>query len=223
MKTILCYGDSNTWGWIPTSPVSPGRYSKEERWSGVLQQQIGDEYEIIEEGLNGRTTVWYDPVEEIMSGKDYLMPCLTSHMPLDLVILMLGTNDLKYRFSVPAFDIAEAAGLLVRMIQKSEVGPGGDAPQILMLAPPPLGKLTELDEMFTGGKQKSMQLGQHYQRVADMLGCYFLNTADVIASSDIDGVHLEADAHKKLGIRVAQAVREIYALQKDPFDLQRPP
>ena len=210
MKTILCYGDSNTWGWIPVSPVCQGRYSKYERWPGILEQELGDGYDIIEEGLNGRTTVWDDPVEEIMSGKAYLMPCLRSHMPIDLVILMLGTNDLKQRFSVPAFDIAEANGLLVRIIQKSETGPDCGAPQVLMLAPPPLGKLTELDELFTGGAEKSKLLGQHYQRVADLLGCSYLNTAEVIASSDIDGIHLEAEAHLKLSKRVAQAVRGIY-------------
>ena len=209
MKTILCYGDSNTWGWVPVSPIGPGRYAKQERWPGVLRQELGDGFDVIEEGLNGRTTVWYDPVEEIMSGKAYLMPCLTSHMPIDLVILMLGTNDLKQRFSVPAFDIAEAAGLLVRMVQKSEVGPDFGTPQVLLLAPPPLGKLTELDEMFAGGAEKSKLLGQHYQRVADLLGCSFFNTADVILTSDIDGVHLEADAHLKLGKRLAEVVGDI--------------
>jgi lysophospholipase L1-like esterase len=210
MKTILCFGDSNTWGWVPTSPVAPGRYAKDERWTGVLRQQLGDGYDIVEEGLNGRTTVWDDPVEEIMSGKAYLTPCLTSHMPIDLVILMLGTNDLKQRFSVPASDIADAAGLLVRMIQKSEVGPDGGPPKVLLLAPPPLGELTELEEMFAGGAEKSKLLGEHFQRVADLLGCWFFNTGEVIVSSDIDGVHLEADAHLKLGHRLAEIVREIF-------------
>lgn len=210
MKTILCYGDSNTWGWIPISPSSPGRYSQDERWSGVLRKKLGEGYQVIEEGLNGRTTVWYDPVDEIMSGKDYLMPCLTSHMPIDLVILMLGTNDLKKRFSVSAFDIAESVGLLVRMIQKSETGPAGNAPMILLLVPPPLGKLSEYDEMFEGGQEKSEHLGYHYQRVADLNGCMFFNTADVIASSDIDGVHFESKAHLALGNRLAEVVRAIF-------------
>ncbi len=209
MKTILCFGDSNTWGCVPTNPLVVERYANEMRWTGVLNQQLGDGYDIIEEGLNGRTTVWDDPVESIMSGKAYLMPCLTSHMPLDLVILMLGTNDLKQRFSVSAFDIAESAGSLVKMIQKSEIGPAGEAPQVLLLAPPPLGKLSEFAEMFAGGMEKSILLGHHYQRVADLLQCSYLNTADIIVSSDFDGIHLEADAHLELGVRLAGVVREI--------------
>lgn len=210
MKTILCYGDSNTWGWIPSSPASPRRYAKDERWPGVLSQMLGDGYDIIEEGLPGRTTVWDDPVEGVMSGKAYLGACLASHRPIDLVILMLGTNDLKSRFSVTAFDIAEAVGLIVKMIQKSEVGPNNTTPRVLILAPPLLGNLSEFAEMFSGGLEKSKQLGQHYQRVADLLDCSYLNTANLIASSEIDGVHLESEAHSILGKRLTKVVTGIF-------------
>jgi lysophospholipase L1-like esterase len=108
MKTILCYGDSNTWGW---DPISESRLDKDVRWPGVLQQELGDDYEVISEGLPGRTTVWTDPIEGHMSGKDYLIPCLHSHKPIDLVIILLGTNDLKHRFGVTAFDIAEGISI----------------------------------------------------------------------------------------------------------------
>jgi lysophospholipase L1-like esterase len=99
MKTILCYGDSNTWGYIPGTGE---RYASHVRWPGVLQNALGNGYVIIEEGLCGRTTVWDDPIEEYRSGKEYLIPCLKSHAPLDLVVLMLGSNDLKMRFAAPA-------------------------------------------------------------------------------------------------------------------------
>jgi lysophospholipase L1-like esterase len=103
MKVILCYGDSNTWGY---DPHTQERFSSRVRWTGVLARQLGEEYHMIEEGLSGRTTVWDDPVEGLhKNGKNYLLPCLESHQPIDLVILMLGTNDLKMRFSVPAADI----------------------------------------------------------------------------------------------------------------------
>ena len=105
MKTILCYGDSNTWGYDPSSQQ---RFGPEERWTGVLQKELGMEYRIIEEGLNGRTTVWDDPIEGFKNGMSYLIPCIESHKPFDLITIMLGTNDLKIRFSVSAYDIAES-------------------------------------------------------------------------------------------------------------------
>ena len=111
MKTILCYGDSNTYG-LKSDLVS--RYPRNVRWTGILQEKLGSEYYVIEEGLGGRTTVWDDPVEDYKNGKKYLLPCLDSHKPLDLVIIMLGTNDLKSRFSVTPFDIGASMENLVK-------------------------------------------------------------------------------------------------------------
>jgi len=152
MKTILCYGDSNTWGY---NPLTKERYSREERWTGILQKELGEDYEVIEEGLNGRTTVWDDPIEGYKNGKEYLIPCLESHRPVDLVIIMLGTNDLKKRFSLSTFEIANGAKVLVNIVQKSKAGPGEIAPKVLLMAPPPVGKLTELAEEFEGAEEKS--------------------------------------------------------------------
>src|SRR4030095_16419851 len=105
MKTIMCYGDSNTWGCIPlTGPEPPRRYGPAQRWPGVLRRELGDGYWIVEEGLNGRTTVWDDPLGPFRSGKELLAPCLMTHEPIDLVVVMLGTNDLKRRFGVGARD-----------------------------------------------------------------------------------------------------------------------
>ncbi len=206
MKTILCYGDSNTWGW---NPATLDRYAAGERWPGVLGEALGAKYRVIEEGLPGRTTVWDDPIEGYKSGKAYLIPCLESHKPIDLVLIVLGTNDLKMRFSLSAFDIANGAGVLVDIVQRSETGPGGEAPKVLLIAPPPLGKLTDFADMFTGGAAKSRKFPEQYRRVADELGCAFMDASLVITSSDIDGVHLELRAHRKLGEAVAKRVREM--------------
>lgn len=205
-KTILCYGDSNTWGW---NPATQDRYARDERWPGVLRRELGEGYLVIEEGLNGRTTVWDDPIEGYKSGKEYLIPCLETHRPIDLVAIMVGTNDLKVRFSLSAYDIANGAGVLVDIVQKSEAGPGGSAPKVLLMAPPPLGKLTEFAEMFEGAEAKSRKFSEHYRRVAEEYGCAFLDTSEVIVSSDIDGVHLELSEHRKLGKAVAALVKEI--------------
>jgi lysophospholipase L1-like esterase len=205
-NTILCYGDSNTWGY---NSATGTRYARDERWPGVLQQELGTGYVVIEEGLNGRTTVWDDPIEGYKNGREYLVPCLESHRPLDLVVLLLGTNDLKVRFSVSAFDIANGAGVLVDVVHKSDAGPGGRAPQVLLLAPPPVSRLTDFAEMFEGAEPKSRRFSLHYARVARERGCHFMDTSTVVVSSNLDGIHLEAAEQRKLGLAIAARVREI--------------
>ena len=205
-KTILCYGDSNTWGW---NPATQSRYVRYERWPGVLRHELGEGYLVIEEGLNGRTTVWDDPIEGYKNGKEYLIPCLETHKPIDLVIIMLGTNDLKARFSVPACDVAAGAGVLVDIVAKSETGPGDDAPQVLLIAPPPIAKLSEFAEMFLGGTAKSKMLSHHFRLVAEEHGCALLDASEVIASSDVDGIHFDLSEHRKLGRAVAARVRQM--------------
>ena len=207
MKTILCYGDSNTWGY---NPATTERSSRDERWTGILRRELDDGYLVIEEGLNGRTTVWDDPIEGYKNGKEYLIPCLETHKPLDLVIIMLGTNDLKVRFSVSAFDIANSAGVLVDIVQKSKTGRSNGCPGVLLMAPPPVSKLTDFAEMFEGAEAKSRKFSDHYRRVAEEYRCEFLDTSKIIVSSDLDGIHFEPNEHEKLGKAVAVAVREIF-------------
>jgi lysophospholipase L1-like esterase len=206
MFEVLCYGDSNTWG---ADPTTGGRFSRDDRWPGVLQKALGDEYHVIEEGLGGRTTVWEDPIEGHKHGKEYLIPCLATHSPLDLVIILLGTNDLKKRFSVSAQDIAFGAGVLVDTVNKSGSGRNWKAPKVLLLVPPPLEKLTDLNEMFEGGREKSQRFSEHFRNVAKIYGCELFDTSTVIKSSDIDGIHLEKEAHKQLGESVAKIVKMI--------------
>jgi lysophospholipase L1-like esterase len=206
MKTILCYGDSNTWGF---NPATKERYGRDIRWPGVFRNALGEGYLVIEEGLNGRTTVWDDPIEEYRNGKEYLPPCLITHKPLDLVVIMLGTNDLKRRFSLSAYDIARGAGVLVEIIQRSDTGLNDQAPKVLLLAPPPVAKLTEFVDMFEGSEVKSQKLGHYYRQIAEELGCEFFDTSEVIVSSDVDGIHLDPEEHRKLGEAVALRVKEI--------------
>ena len=208
MKAILCYGDSNTWGYIPGSGE---RYAPHIRWPGVLQQALGSGYKIIEEGLNGRTTVWDDPLSEYRNGKDYLVPCLETHAPLDLVILMLGSNDIKMRFSVPQLNIADGVGILVGSIHSSDTGVQGEPPQVLLIAPPPITPVpgSDIEEEFVGGVEKSLKFAEHYRRVADEYNCSFLDSSQVISPSIIDGLNFEADAHEALALAIAERVPEI--------------
>jgi lysophospholipase L1-like esterase len=205
MKTILCFGDSNTWGF---NPVNGQRYTRDVRWPGVLRRALGHDYEVIEEGLRGRTTVFADPLEEHKSGKEYLPPCLQSHAPLDLVILLLGTNDIQARYAATAMEIALGVGALVELIQRSGTGSGGDAPDVLLLAPPPIAMVDEpFDEVFAGAEAKSRRFAAHFARMADLYQCAFYDTAECVVSGAIDGVHWEASEHEKLGKALAPIVR----------------
>lgn len=205
-KTVLCYGDSNTWGW---NPATQERFPEDVRWPGVCRSNLGADYTVIEEGLSGRTTVWDDPIEGHKNGKTYFVPCLESHKPLHLVVIMLGTNDLKGRFSVSGYDIANAAGVLVDIAQKSETGPAGGPPEVLLVSPPPVGKLTEFLDMFVGAVEKSRSFTQQYRRVAEEYGCALLDASHFVSTSDVDGIHLEADAHQALGEAIAGRIKHL--------------
>ena len=166
---------------------------------------------MLAEGLNGRTTVHDDPIEPYRCGADALPPCLMTHAPVDLVILSLGCNDLKKRFSVSAFDIAEGAGRLIFLARAYGEGPDGRPPKILLVAPPPVARLTAFAEMFEGSTDKSRLLGERFRAVADREGVAFLDAGNVIRCSDLDGIHYEADQHELLGRPAAKAARSALA------------
>lgn len=210
-KSILCFGDSNTWGF---DPATTNRYRPEVRWPGVMQRELGEAFRVIEEGLNGRTTVWHDPLVPGRCGREYLVPCLNSHRPLDYVILFLGTNDLKTCFSASVRDIAGGVGVLAKIVGGSAAGPDGQNPIVLILGPPPLGRLTGYAEAFEGGAPKSLNLSASIREIASELNCEFLDTAELIRTSDIDGVHFEPAAHSVLGCAVA---RRIMMLSRPPM------
>lgn len=202
---MLCYGDSNTWG---SDPETGERFAPGVRWPGVLRGTLGEGYWVIEEGLGGRTTVRDDPIEGAhKNGRAYLRACLESHKPIDLVTIMLGTNDLKARFAASASDIAQGAASLAEMALRSGCGPEGGAPVVVLISPPAPGRLTEMAEMFEGAGEKARLFPAHYRRFAEQQGCDFLDASGIVASSDLDGIHLEAGEHRKLGEAVAEHVR----------------
>jgi lysophospholipase L1-like esterase len=208
VRTILCYGDSNTWG---SDPETRERFAEDVRWPGVLRKRLGEEYRVIEEGLPGRTTVRDDPIEgDHKNGKTYLMACLESHRTLDLVTLMLGTNDLKARFGGSASDIAQGAASLADMMLRSGCGPDGGSPVVVLISPPVVATLTDMAQMFEGAEEKSRQFSRHYERFAEQHGCEFFDASEVIVSSDVDGIHLDAGEHRKLGEAVATRIGEIF-------------
>lgn len=206
-NTVLCYGDSNTWG-AATVPRPDQRYAADERWPGVMRKALGRDWTVIEEGLNGRTTVSDDPIEGAWkNGAPYLLPCLQSHAPLDVVLIMLGTNDLKARFNKTPWEVAEGVGALVQIVKKAAAGRNAGTPRIVVMAPAPFqNKLPLHAEMFAGGIEKSHHLAKYYQAVAEREGVQFFDAGKVMKSSKVDGFHLDPEAHAALGAAMAEVV-----------------
>ena len=206
MKTALCYGDSNTWGCAPMSSLADdARLSYAQRWPTIMQKTLGEDWQTIAEGLPGRTSVHEDPVEGgHKSGLSYLRPCLESHRPLDLVVLMLGTNDFKRRFSLEAEEVALGVGRLAHEINGLDVFASKSA-ALLVVCPPPIEVVGCLAAMFAGADEKSRRLAPPLRAIATELGAGFLDAGKIIRSSPIDGIHLDADAHAALGRAAAAA------------------
>ncbi|MDO4549216.1 MAG: GDSL-type esterase/lipase family protein, partial [Clostridia bacterium] len=202
-RRILAFGDSNTWGWNPSNDLKgpPCRWDDDQRWTGVLQAELGDEFEVINEGLNGRTTVWEDPIEEYRCGKDQLPAVMDTAAPFELIIIMVGTNDLKIRFGVPPRDVAEGAGILVERALARKGAFCGQNPKVLLVCPPRLGPVssTIMGPCFGGSEEKSALMDPYFQIVAQRLGVHYLNADQIVTSSTIDGLHLDLDQHEKLG------------------------
>jgi Lysophospholipase L1 and related esterases len=209
-KHILCYGDSNTWGYIPASNGT--RFATNVRWPGVLSKLLRTNYRITEEGLSGRTTVWDDPYSPGIERNGYktLGALMESHKPLDLVIIMLGTNDLKYRFSCTAFDIAQGAEVLARAAFNPVYGPGnGKPPDILIVCPPPVWEVqTAFGPEFKNAREKSFELHDAFRRMSKATGLPLMFSGDFIASDPSDGIHLSEESHSILGQEVAKWILE---------------
>ena len=210
-RTVLCFGDSNTHGTPPATALDApsDRYGRDTRWPCLMAHRLGADWQVIEEGHPGRTTVHDDPVEGAhRNGLTVLPSLLESHRPIDVVILMLGTNDLKGRFSVNATDIALSLERLIGVIRAHDCGPGGRAPGILLAAPPPIDEVGCLAQMFEGGAAKSRALGAAIAAAATRAGVSFSDAGAHIKVSPIDGIHYDKAAHATLADVMARAVVE---------------
>lgn len=208
LRTVMCFGDSNTHGTIALEhPLDIRRFARDVRWPGRMAEKLGPDWQVIEEGLPSRTTVHDDPVEgHHKNGVRVLPALLDSHRPLDLVIVMLGTNDLKMRYQVPAMDIAISAEQLLKTIAGSIAGPGLAAPRALLVAPVPIDETGFLAEMFAGGSAKSRLLAPYFQAIAARHGAGFLDAGAVAQVDPTDGIHLTEAGHAALGAAMADKV-----------------
>ena len=211
MKTILCFGDSNTWGF---TPGTGDRYSYEDRWTSMLQKSLGDGYLVVNEGYNGRTTAFDDPFAPSRNGLAVLPLVLETYRPIDLLVIMLGTNDTKNVFSKPVSSIVRGMQTLLEASKGKGAGPGGADPKILLIAPVIItpgdpARATFDPREFSEGPAKTRELPKEYAALAKKLGCYFLDSSTVAFPRPIDGLHFTKEAHRAFGDWISQEVPKL--------------
>lgn len=209
MKTILCYGDSLTFG---SDAENEGRHAFEDRWPSVLEAGLGGKARIIAEGLGGRTTAFDDQSSPAdLNGARVLPTLLKSHQPLDAVVIMLGTNDLKPFINGTAIGAAMGMKRLVQIVQSHPYDHQTRPPKIVVVSPP-LSVTTghvDLKPMFEGAVAESRKLAGHYQRVAAEMGCAFFNAAKVAKAVSLDGVHLDAKNTRAIGAALVPVLKKV--------------
>lgn len=207
-RTVLCFGDSNTHGTRALrSATDRRRFEKEARWPTIMAHALGRDIDVIAEGHPGRTAVYDDPIEgKHKNALRALLAILESHRPVDLVILMLGTNDLKARFTASAHDIALGLQRLVLEIRRSACGPDGAAPDIILAAPVPVIETGVFAQTFAGAAEKSRALAPALKDVADRQGVAFADMGGYASVDPVDGIHLDGAAHAAIGAAMAKYV-----------------
>jgi lysophospholipase L1-like esterase len=212
MASILCFGDSNTWG---TSP-SGNRYNEAERWTTLLANQLADKHTLLEAGQPNRTLVHNSPFStnepdnplKEKSGIRYINSYLIKYQP-DVVLIMLGTNDLKKRYELTSTEIGQGMYKLVTQIIHFDYGSKNVAPKILIIAPPPIYEVGAYVKIYAGAAEKSMQLAKHYLSLAQVLGCAFFDAGSIIKSCPIEGIHWQVNQHSLLSDALVVEVNNI--------------
>jgi len=206
MRSILCYGDSNTWGY---DPETGERFGRDERWPGVLQARLGDTAHVIEAGLSGRTSAFDDPFDSNLNGLTFLPVCLATHQPIDVVVVFLGTNDVFLPEGITAHYAAQGVGALVDVIARSEAGPRGEPPKTLVVVPPPFAPLGSWEPWSPHGEAESARFSDAFRRMVEEHPCVLLDLRGVVDSSPIDGIHFDVPAHTGIGAAVAKALTDM--------------
>lgn len=211
MYNIICFGDSNTHGY---NSKTGGRFEVGERYPTVLQELLGSKYYVAEEGVSGRTNCLNDPIEEGLNGLEVITPCLLTHEPIDLLIIMLGTNDTKQRFNLTSKNIAMGLRRLVLKAMNTK-GVWRNNPNVLIITPVSIDERYKdtyvFETMGEGCSRKSKELHTYYQEVANELGCLYLdaNTIEGIELYPYDYMHLSKDGHRALAKKLAEIILEL--------------
>lgn len=214
-KRIVCFGDSNTWGY---NPLDASRYDESTRWTALLQKKLGSGYAIVEEGQNGRTIASNTPNEGSKSAMAYIEPCLETCAPFDLIIVMLGTNDIKVKFFLTAEEISACMNRLLSRIEsfmKYQIeNPEYRNYKLLLVSPIEITNdvISGYASDVMGGEKavsKSAQMSRYYKALAEKHGCYYMNAAEYAAPGAFDGLHLDPKNHKKLADAMCVKIKEI--------------
>ena len=205
--SVLCYGDSNTYGY---DPYTGGRYPYDKRWTTLLGEMLGERYEVIPEGLNGRTTAYDRPGAAWKNGAGSFIACLGTHKPVDYVIIMLGTNDCNAELGLSAADIADGMEKLVKMTEEETPALQGYVPEIIVAAPAAIRgdykKSPFADELTPESVQKSIDIGPLYRDIAERHGIRFADaTAGIEVSPDCE--HLTEEGHSQIAGLFYEVIR----------------
>jgi lysophospholipase L1-like esterase len=212
VKTILCFGDSLTWGFMAGSWT---RHAFEDRWPNVLAAGLDGKVRVIEEGMNGRTTSYDDPTDAAeLNGAKALPIMLKSHEPLDLAIIMLGTNDLKFAARCRAFDAALGMGRLVEIAQHYPYNDNYGQPELLIMSPPAIVETSDpyFTDIWGHAVEESKKLARHYRNVAEERGVHFFDAGSIAVADPTDGGHLDAENTRAIGKALVPVVKSILAL-----------
>ena len=207
MQHILVYSDSLSWGIIPTTRK---RLAFEQRWPGVMEIALGGggrKVRVVEDCLNGRRTVWDDPFKPGRNGLVGLAQRVEIHSPLELIVLMLGTNDFQSMHDYNAWHSSQGIGALVSAVRNAPIEPGMPVPAVLVVAPPPIRvPKGPIAPKFEGGDKKCVRLAAAYQQICIEMNCHFFDAGSVTTSSNVDGIHLDAEQHAVLGRALSEVV-----------------
>ena len=201
---ILCYGDSNTFG---VNAEDGSRFPADSRWPSVMAQHLGTGATVIEEGCNGRTILDVNPFDELRNGTAYFPCCIDNHNPVDLIIVYLGINDLFFSANMEVRRIAETLGSLISIAGERSRDREGEPARLLVIAPPPVNPAMTYAGYYAREIKNSLQFSVEYGRIAQLYGCLFIDAGKIIQAVESDGVHLDAENHRKLGLHVASYVR----------------
>ncbi|MDR7032620.1 SGNH/GDSL hydrolase family protein [Mesorhizobium sp. BE184] len=212
MKTILCFGDSLTWG---HDAAGQCRHPFDDRWPNALQAALGGGVHVIAEGLGGRTTAFDDyTAAEDRNGARVLPTLLGSHSPLDLVIILLGTNDMKPAIHGDPIAAQRGVWRLVQIVRNHPYQMGATTPGVLLVSPPLMNRIDDprLPGVYAASNQASRALASLYADLAQVEGCSFFDAATVATPSPVDGVHLDAENTRKIGQALAPLARRMLDL-----------
>lgn len=208
MKTVLCFGDSNTRGY---DAINDSRFPYDVRYPGVLQNILGNEYHVIEEGLDGRTTMMNREIEPFRNANYYIHPCICAHKPIDYMIVMLGTNDCLSIFDLTTEDIARGMDSLIKQIHDFSMQHQGYVPKIILAAPasidPDYSKSNSASQLNKDSVRKSQELSKYYKIIADKYNCIFFDSNNYIKTVLPDAVHISAESHKILAKEFANIIK----------------